>query len=203
MNQQFLKCQQQAKLIVQAYRDVAPKGCDPKNYVATTTLLIAAAVTAIIGAGVSAYGMYAQGQAQKKMADYNAKIQSQAATSRQQQAAFEADRLRERNRLLAGAQIAGASKSGLDISGSVSDVMNDSAVSGEMNALAAIYKGDVSASQYNASAELSHMQGQAAQEGSYYNAGGTLLSGIGQAGGYWGQANSNAGRMKGGNPTLN
>jgi hypothetical protein len=188
MNQQFLKCQQQAELIVRAYRNLAPEGCDPKNYVATSTLLIAAAVTAIIGAGVSAYGMYAQGQAQKKMADYNAKIQGQAATTRRQQAAFEADRLRERNRLLAGAQIAGASKSGLDISGSVSDVMNDSAVSGEMNALAAIYKGEVTANQYNASAELSKAQGDAAVQSSYYNAGSTLLSGIGQAGGYWNQS---------------
>jgi hypothetical protein len=67
-----------------------------------------------------------------------------------------------------------------------------------MNALSAIYKGEIGANQSNSAAELSRMEGSAAQRSSYYNAGGTILSGIGQATGYAGAARNASGR----NPAL-
>lgn len=155
--------------------------------VTTTTLLVTAAVLAVVGSGVSAYGMYAQGQSQKKMADYNAQVQNNNAVAARQEASFEADRIRERNTRLRGAQVAAASKSGLAISGSVGDVMYDSALSGELDALTAIYKGDSRSGNYLSQAEMSTYSGNAAVQSSYFNSGGTILGGLGQAGGYAGQ----------------
>jgi hypothetical protein len=61
----------QAYSITKSYRDQAPQGYDCYNVVGTATALIASAVIAVVGASISAYGMYQQGQSQKAVADYN------------------------------------------------------------------------------------------------------------------------------------
>lgn len=153
--------------------------------VATSTILIALAATAVIGAGVSAYGMYAQGQAQKAIGEYNAKIAENNAIAQRQQAQAEADRIRSRHIRLQGAQETAASKSGLTLSGSVNDVMYDSSIESEMDALTAIYKGQIGANQNIASASLSRFEGDQAAEMGTVGAGATILGGIAQGGSYW------------------
>ena len=90
MKQDFEAYLRQARLLVQDYRLEAPENFDPQNYVSTTIVLIVAAVAAIASAGVSAYGMYQQGQAQKQIADYNAKVSRNSAIAARQEAEAQA-----------------------------------------------------------------------------------------------------------------
>lgn len=157
--------------------------------IATTTLLIAAASVAVIGSAVSAYGMYAQGQAQKKMGDYNAKVQQQNAAMKIQQAQYSSMLLAQRNQRLRGSQAANAGKSGIDISGSTGDVMYDSALQGSLDQQTAIYKGEVGSNESISAGNISQAEGAAGQYSSYFGAAGSILGGVGAAAGY-------AGRMK-------
>ena len=156
--------------------------------IATSTILAISAAVAVVGAGVSAYGMYAQGQAQKQMADYNAKVQQNNAAMKMQQGQYEAGLIAQRNRRLRGAQAAASGKAGVDVSGSVSDVMYDSALQGEVNRLSAIYKGQIGSDESASAASLSRASGESAVSQSYWGAAGTLLSGAGQGLGYVGMS---------------
>jgi hypothetical protein len=158
--------------------------------VATATLLTIAAATSIVGAGISAYGMYAQGQSQKKMADYNAKVQENAAIASRQSAEFEANRIRDRARRVQGAQTAAYSKSGLMLSGSAIDVAMDSSIESEMDVLTTLYKGKTSADADFADAAARRAAGSDAASLGMLSGAGTLLGGFAQAGGYLGQANA-------------
>jgi hypothetical protein len=155
--------------------------------IATATLLGLAAAASVVGSGISAIGMVNQGNAQKQMGEYNAKIQSNNAAMAIQQSQFAASQIRQRNMRLKGAQAAAASKSGLDLSGSVNDVMYDSAVQGELNAASQIYKGQVSADQYQSSGNMSEAAGKSASQQSYWGAAGSVLGGVGQGVGYLGR----------------
>lgn len=172
--------------------------------IATTTALTIAAVASVAGAGIAAYGAIQQGQAAKRMGDYNAKIaannskiQRNNALAAQQQAALESDRKRRIGKIVAGKQRAAASKSGVSYSGSVEDVMIDSSINVEIDALTELYKGNLSSQDYVnraqsslAEGELAKMQGRAARTSSYYSAAGSVLSGVGSGAGYYGMSQS-------------
>jgi hypothetical protein len=172
--------------------------------IATATALTIAAVASAAGAGIAAAGAIQQGQAAKRMGDYNAriaannsKIQKNNAVAAQQQAGLEADRKRRIGKIVAGKQRSAATKSGVTFSGSVEDVMIDSSINVEIDALTDLYKGNLSSQDYinrsqSASAEgqLARMQGRAAKTSSYYQAGGSILSGAGSAAGYYGMSKS-------------
>lgn len=153
--------------------------------VVTSTVIAAVAVVAsLAAAGVGAYASYQQGQMQKKAADYNAAVQRNNALIAQQQAQFDANRVRERNRRLAGAQAAGYAKSGTAInSGSALDVQYDSSMQGELDALTTIYRGNIKG--YGSRNEATYLTaaGKNAETMANYNAGATLLSGAGSAAG--------------------
>lgn len=157
------------------------------------------AASAVAGAGVSAYGMIQQGKSQQREANYNAAVADNnaisagyAAIQEQQAAAREADTLREnRDRVLAGNRTAAAA-SGLMLSGSVVDVMGDSALQAEKEISMAYYRGDVSAqnsrnqaSNFRAQATMTRTAGVNAKRGAYFQSAGTLLSaGASAAGSY-------------------
>lgn len=184
-DQIFALCYQEAVRRTSLYKEVYP--VEAYNYVGTTTLLVAALVTSVISAGVSAYGMYEQGQAQKKMGEYNAKIAQNNATAAKQQADAESARIRARGNRLRGAQVASASKSGLILSGSVNDVIFDSSVENELDALTSLYKGRMTASSFQSQAVMSRFEGDTAASLGTIGAGGTLLSGAAQSFGYGAQ----------------
>jgi hypothetical protein len=176
--------------------------------VATTTLIAIAAVStaaSLAATGVAVHGQIQQGKAQKQIADYNAKVARNNAIAARQQAQFEADRIRDKARRLAGSQRAAFSKSGIELSGSVNDVMFDSAIELELDALSAIYKGEVAGNNQTAQAEIFKMRGDAAKTGSQLAAAGTAIGGIGDAGsqavGTINAVNLNEARTN--NPTLN
>lgn len=163
-------------------------------FATATVLAIAAVAASVAGAGVAAYSAHEQGKAQEGAAKFNAAVQRNNAMAAQQQAQYEADRIRKRNTYLRGAQNAAIAKSGIDISGSASDVIYDSAMQGEMDALAALYTGKVRSNADESGAMLSRLSGENARTSSYYSMAGSILGGVSGA--------ANAGYRYANNPKL-
>lgn len=180
-------CYAEAQQILARYKSEYP--VDAQNFAASSVMAIAAVVS-IAAAGLSAYGMYEQGQAQKRVAEYNAKLQENSAIAARQEAEASARQIRDRADRIRGAQIVGASKSGLMLSGSVNDVMYDSAINSELDALTVIYKGERSAQTLRAQGAITRYEGETAGQLGTIGAGATLLSGATQSLGYWSQSTS-------------
>jgi hypothetical protein len=152
--------------------------------VATSTLAtitVIASALAVVSSGVAAYSSYYQGQQAKKQADFQAGVAENNAKASRQQAVFDADRLRERNRRLAGSQRTAIAKSGGTFSGSAADVVNDSEIQGELDILTTLYKGNLRSGAYQNDATASRMAGKSARTQGYISAGGSLLGGAGDA----------------------
>lgn len=148
------------------------------------------------GAAVSAYGVIQQGRAAKREANYQAAMDENnaissgyAAVQEQQNAAREADSIRDERLRVLSSQRSAAANSGLMISGSVNDVMMDSAIESEKEAQMAIYRGNINAYNmrqqgvnYRTQASLTRMAGSNAKKASRFTAGSTLLTGAANAG---------------------
>lgn len=76
----------------------------------------------------------------------NAKLAEDNATLSREQSINDADRIRQINRRLVGAQKAAYAKSGVTLEGTPDDVIYDSSLQGELDALLTSYKGDIEAS---------------------------------------------------------
>lgn len=147
------------------------------GWAASTTAIIAAVVAAA-GAATSAVGTYASGQVRKQSEKYNAQVAQNNARLAQEQAAADAQRIREKGRRIMGAQRAALASAGVDPdAGSAVDIGYDSSVQNELDALTALYKGNVAASGSIAQSQLDTYAAKAAGIGGALGAGGTLLSG--------------------------
>lgn len=143
------------------------------------------AILSVIAAVVSAVGAKQTASAQEDAAKYNADVEKNNAETAAQQGQFDAQQIRDRNKRTLAAQRAAFSASGLDESGSVLDVRDDSAAQGEMDALVAIYTGQTSANASMARARLDNMQGAAARRSGNIGAASSLLGGA-TSGAYYG-----------------
>lgn len=157
---------------------------------------IASTTIAAVGAGVSAYGLIQQGKAQQRESNYNAAVSDNnaisagyAAIQEQQAASREVDALGENRDRVLGSNRTAAAASGLMLSGSVIDVMGDTALQTEKEISMAYYRGNVSAqnsrnqaSNFRSQAVMSRSAGANAKRGSYFQAAGTLLSSAASAG---------------------
>lgn len=139
---------------------------------------------AFIAAATSAYGTYSTGQAQKNAAKYNAEVNKNNAEIAAQQAAHDAQAIRDKNKKVLAAQRAAYSASGIDNSGTPRDVAADSAAQGEMDALTAIYTGKLNSNASLARAQINRMEGKSASTAGTIGAAGSLLGGVSQAGYY-------------------
>lgn len=137
-------------------------------------LIAAATAVAVTGTVIAADNS-------RRAANQNADAQEQAAISAQKKAAYDETRHREGVAKLLSAQRALYGKSGVSMEGSPLLVMEDTAGQGELDALAIRYGGDVAAARERSAANLSRMQGKAAQTAGYFQAGSTLLSGASSA----------------------
>jgi len=143
---------------------------------------ISAAITSIVAAGVSAYSSYESGQSQKKASEYNAEMQNRAAKQEIQQGNIKAQEMRDRARKIAGTQAAGFGAAGLDTtSGTASDILDESRMFGELDALRSINNAQRTAYGLQAQSELDLWQGHAAARGGMLSAAGSLLSGASNA----------------------
>ena len=143
---------------------------------------ITATIASVIAAGVSAYGSYEAGQSQKEAAEYNAEVQHQAAKAEIQSGNIKAQEMRDKARRIAGTQAATFGASGLDTtSGTASDILSETRMFGELDALRAINNAESAAYGLKAQSELDLFQGRAAARGGALSAGGTLLAGASNA----------------------
>jgi hypothetical protein len=145
--------------------------------ITATTLAIASIAVAAVGTAAGTYSSVASANAAEDSAKYDAQVNRNNAVNAQNQAKYEADRIRKRNLLVLGKQRAGFSKSGVELTGSAEDVIYDSAIEGELDRQAALYSGKLGASAYTARARLRDAEAVNAKTGGYFNAGASILGG--------------------------
>lgn len=176
--QLYRQCQDRAAIIVAAYRSQCPDQFDPKAWYASTTFL----VIAILATAAAATGTVMSAQAQSDAAKYNAAVAKNQAETAAQQAAFDAQQIRDKNRRILGAQRAAFAASGVDPdAGTPVDIRADSANQGELEALTAIYTGRSGANSALARAKLENFTARSAMTSGYIQAGSSLLSGASSA----------------------
>lgn len=157
-----------------------------------TALALVATAASVAGTAVAVAGAQEQAAAAKKSGEYNQKVAENNAEASRQQAMFEADKISRRNRMILGRQKAVIAKSGILDTGSTLDVLEDSAVQGEMDRLAALYSGEVRSNYYQSQGQLASMEGNSQARANYYRSAGTLLTGASSvAGSYYNNTRNN------------
>lgn len=166
---------------------------------------IAVALSAI-GTGVGTYSAFAQGSAAKDAARNQQKAENANALAATQAAALEAEQIRRQNRIRLGASRAAAAKSGVLINDSAADVMYDTSVQGELEAMSAIYSGATSATLSQNRGRAAIAEGRAASRIGSLRGAATLIQGLSEtatgaakAAAYYSdrKSNSSAPKMKG------
>lgn len=140
-------------------------------------------VTMMIAAtAVQAVGAIQQGNAAKGAADYNASVLEQNAAIERQQAGAREEAKRREARQVLGAQRAAFAQSGGGMGGSAADVMRQSGMNAELDALTLRYEGDLRARGLQAEAASERFAGKQAQTQGYFQAAGSILGGAGKYG---------------------
>ena len=145
-----------------------------------------AAVSAIIAgitSTVTAVSEYEAGQSTKKWDYYNAAVQEQQAAAVLKQSQKEAEKKRVEGQTLMSRQRVLYAMSGLDLSGTPTDVILGTAGEVENDAQLILQKGATGYSNDMSAAALSKGQGDQAALSGELQAGGTLMSGLGKAAG--------------------
>lgn len=149
--------------------------------------LIAAVAVAVVASTVSAYAAYQQGQTQKAIGKYNAKVAENAAIAQRQAAAIAAENERDKARLIMGAQRAGIGAAGvLPSEGTPLLVQTDTAEKAALNEARIRYSGEVGARVQEAEAIIQGYTARRAEQMGYVNAGANLLQGASSALGAYG-----------------
>jgi len=142
----------------------------------------AAAIATAVGAIVSAYAMYQQGQAAAAAQDYQAKIARNQAIAARQAAEVAAENARERHQRVLAAQRARLGAAGvMSTEGSPLIVQMESAEQAALEEARIRYAGQVQAGGYESQAILSGYQARSARAAGYLGAGASLLTGLGAA----------------------
>lgn len=155
--------------------------------VGTTTALVMVGIST----AMSVAGAVAQGQSQKKMHQFNAKmadrdaaIHKNNAIAARQQASIEVQKTRQIARRYNASTRANALKSGSTLEGSVSDILYDSSLQQEQDALTAVFKGESAAAAHQSGAKdseinasLSRAQGKAAMQTGLWQGASNLVQG--------------------------
>jgi hypothetical protein len=136
-----------------------------------------------IGAGVSAYSTIQAGQAQNRIAQYNANLMAQQSQATALQAANKALGQRQQDAAILARQRAGYAASGVE-SDTGSPLLVEAKQAGylEMQALQTQQAGAIESANEQQQSGLDLAQGSYAKTGSELSAGATLLQGAGTAG---------------------
>jgi len=137
----------------------------------------------LVGTGMSAFGQYRAGQAQKGAYDYSARVAESEAGVARAGAAREEEIHRAKLQRLIGTQRALYGAAGVDIAaGSPLLTMMQTAEEGEREAEFIRYGGEVSATKKLNEARMARFYGKQASRAGAWGAGSTFLTGLGQAG---------------------
>lgn len=150
----------------------------------------AIAVT-VISSAATAVQQKQAADAQADVAKVNAQNEETQANAVAQQAQLEAEQQRRQNRQRLGAQRAAAAKSGIDLSsGSITDVFEDTAVQGELDALSTIYAGQTQSAYLRGRASVSRFEAKNYRRSGNLQAAATLIGGAGSAYGSYSRRSS-------------
>ena len=147
------------------------------------SFMITSIVITVITTAATTTEQYMQGQSQKKWSEYNADVQREQAKAVLDQANKEAARKRAQGETLMARQRVLYAKSGLDLSGTPTEVMLGTADEVEQDAQTIIRKGQMGYWQDMQNSSMSETQGEQAAMSGALQAGGTLLSGMGKVAG--------------------
>lgn len=145
-----------------------------------------APVLSIVGLGMQALGQQQAGEAAQDAGNYNAQIAEQNATLTRDRTATEERRYRAGTRRQMGSIQSAYAASGVTMEGSAMDVVLDSALTAERDALAIRHSGEIEAAQFESEAELQRLYGAQAAAGGRMGAAATLLGGAGRLAGRYG-----------------
>lgn len=142
-----------------------------------TAAATTALVTSLVAGGVSAYGQYQQGKAEKSAANYNARIANlQADNEKQKGLEAEAEHARKMKQLQAQ-QRAGMAANGLDLtSDTPMSIFEQTAEWGERDRQTIAHNTDMDVWGLRSESSLYKAKGKNALMSSYYGSGATLLN---------------------------
>ena len=135
----------------------------------------------LIGAGIQAAGMIAQGRNAQTMAEYQARAYEQQAQADSQAAGYEMQRERHRQDLLAASARAQAGASGVALQGSPTEVLAANARQGELDIQAIRYGSQLRQNQLRTQAGIARFEGRQARTASYFGAAGAVAGGLANA----------------------
>jgi hypothetical protein len=121
------------------------------------TALIIGAVASTAATAVGGISAAASAKSQKINYEYNAKVNEQNAKIAKDQAAYNAEQVLAEARKMRSSQISGYSKSNVTLSGSALDVMDESSVQGELEALQIKYQADLTANAQDSNAKINRL----------------------------------------------
>lgn len=134
----------------------------------------------LVGAGLSALGSISAGNAAAKSAEYNAAVKMDQAKTENMQAAAKATEYATRTRQKQASVRAGAIQSGLELDGSVNDILTAVGEQGTLDQLTALYDGNLRARGLRASARLDRAEAKGARWGGIINAVSGITSNVAQ-----------------------
>jgi hypothetical protein len=132
-----------------------------------------------VGTGLSMFGEYEQGIAEKSAYDFNATLDEYSAEAEKVAGAETQREIGIGEESMLSTQRAMYAKAGVTESGSPLDVMLQSASNAEMTKSIANYNSAIKELQYKSKASQDKYYGQQAQEASQFQMANTLLSGVG------------------------
>lgn len=138
-----------------------------------------------LAAVASAGSALMSGMQQAGVAKYNRKLSEMNAGAARAQARSEEETFRRKAERMKGSQRAAIGASGITLEGSPLDIIDDTEVEIEREALGIRYAGDVAGTRYDNEAAGFGYRARSAMTGAYVGAGTALLSGAGKiAGGF-------------------
>lgn len=146
-------------------------------------LAVAALVVSTVGAGVSYYGSQQQAKATERVAEYNAKVQENAAIQQDMEMREQISRTRRENKRLLASQRAGVAASGIELTGSPLEVLGANAANLELQAQDMARQATLGVMQGQAQSRATIWEGKQQAAGIRTGAAGTLLSDAGRIGG--------------------
>jgi hypothetical protein len=142
-----------------------------------------------VGAGLSAYSAYQEGQDAKAASQYNAQIARESAAMTETAGALDVERQRKGVKSLVGTQRARYGASGIEMTGSPLDVIFNTSLEGELDAQVIDWNSKVRARGYMSQAEYDDRLAGIYERSGAMRAGSTLLTqganiGLSYYGGY-------------------
>lgn len=132
---------------------------------------------AVAGPVLSAFGELEAGKQENRIAQFNASVREQEGEAAVEKAEFDEAVHRERVKSALSTQRAGIGASGIDVSGTAALGLEESAIAGELDALAIRHGGAIEKARAKTGAALERFKGKAAKRASRIRAGSSLLTG--------------------------